>query len=420
MLTFSWTDYPEKYDNLSHLQACNFSTPLPSPQNLKNNLFIEGDNYPSLLLLEQKYQSSIDIIYIDPPYNTGNTFTYNDDFSTSPEDSHSKWLSFMSRRLKIAQKLLSNSGCIFIAIGQEELFHLKLLCDSIFGEENYINDFMWLHGKGKKDKWSRTLEQHTLCYAKNKKFLSPFADFETTSWAKTNSDEDIRGNWFSGSISFTEERSNKNHPNYYSIKSPSGKIWTRQWLIPQEKMTQLLQENKIFFGKAPEFDKVPRIKIFNGEKNQIIPQNIITEVQSTRFAQKHLDEILKAPKIFDNPKPVNLISHLISITQMKKDAIILDFFAGSGTTFESVLEQNQIDGGNRKCILIQKPETTFQIKNGQKIPRKGSENAFLAGYNTISEICLKRIQKNIENLKNKTDFPVKPVTIEILKLIEKE
>lgn len=139
------------------------------------HIFIEGDNYPALKLLEKDFKEKIGIIYIDPPYNTGKTFTFSDaDF----KDKHGAWLSFMERRLKAAQKLLRQDGCIFIAIGMEELYRLKILCDEIFGEENFINDFMWLHGKGKKDKWSRTLQQSNLCYAKNKKYLRPFFDFE--------------------------------------------------------------------------------------------------------------------------------------------------------------------------------------------------------------------------------------------------
>lgn len=396
MISFSWSDFSEKYDNPDILKQCSFDSDIPAASDLCSHILIEGDNYPALQLLKDKYNSAVDLIYIDPPYNTGNTFTYDDNFSVPTDDSHSKWLSFMNRRLKLAKSILSDSGCIFIAIGQEELFHLKLLCDLIFGEENYINDFMWLHGKGKKDSWSRTLEQHTLCYAKNKKALKSFRDVETTTWAKTNADNDPRGNWFSGSISFTENRSNPNHQNYFSITSPSGKIWTRQWLVSKNEMNKLLKEDKIYFGNAPDFDHVPRVKVFDGEKNDIIPQNIISQVETTREAQKHLDELIGVEKIFDNPKPVDLISHFIFITQMKPDAIIMDFFAGSGTTFEAVLNQNKKDNGNRKCILIQKPENTFIIKNGKKIPRKGSEIAYNAGFETISEICYERMKKTLK------------------------
>ena len=376
--SIQWTDFPETFDNSHELEKISFSF-LPAPENLNGSLFIAGDNYPVLQKLCPLYKNRIDLIYIDPPYNTGNLFTYRDNFSEK-EDSHSKWLSFMSRRLKLAKELLCPTGCIFIAIDQAELYHLKLLCDQIFGEENFVNDFMWLHGKGKKDTWSRTLQQHTLCYAKEKSTLSPFVEIENTNWAKTNVDNDPRGNWFSGSVSFTEKRSNPNHKNYFSVTSPSGIVWTRQWMKSKEEMNELMEENRIFWGKAPEYNKVPRIKIFNDEKTEIIPKNIIDCVESTRNAQSHLDELLGEKNCFDNPKPVSLIKHLIKITQMKKDALILDFFAGSGTTFESVCQLNKEDGGQRKAILVQKPE----------VPQKESS------FETIADLCWKRICKNAE------------------------
>ena len=338
------------------------------------HIFIEGDNYPALKLLEKNFKEKIGIIYIDPPYNTGKTFTFSDaDF----KDKHGAWLSFMERRLKAAHKLLRQDGCIFIAIGMEELYRLKILCDEIFGEENFVNDFMWLHGKGKKDKWSRTLQQSNLCYAKNKKYLRPFFDFEMSSWAKTNLDGDERGSWFSGSISFSERRSNPLHNNFYEIQSPSGKIWKRQWLVNRQAMNELLAQNKIYFGPAPEYKSVPRIKIFNGEQNKVIPKNIISGTGTTRSAQAHVDSLLGEKHCFDNPKPVELVRRLISITGMPLDTIVMDFFAGSGTTLEAVTEQNIADGGCRRCILIQKKET---IKNNSK-------------YSDIAELCFTRAGK---------------------------
>lgn len=382
--SISWQDFSETYDNPSVVNATFFEPPIP--QEVSGHIFIEGDNYPVLQKLLISYKGKINLIYIDPPYNTGNDFIYSDSFS-SKGDFHSSWLSFMSRRLKLAKELLTDDGCIFIAIDQSELYVLKLLCDSIFGETNFINDFMWLHGKGKKDTWSRTLQQHTLCYSKNKKSLKPFCQIEKTDWAKKNADNDVRGNWFSGSISFTEKRSNPNHKNYYTITSPSGKNWTRQWFISKEEMNTLINENKIFWGTAPKYDKVPREKIFNNTQKEQIPKNIIDCVESTREAQKHLDSLLGYQDSFDNPKPVNLIEHLIQITQMPSDSIIMDFFAGSGTTFEAVCSLNQEDNGTRKCILVQKPE---EIKKGNSDKNQNSP------FKTISNLCLTRCKKVCE------------------------
>ena len=370
MITFTWDDTPEQYDDPSLVNALTFTPSFTfSPE---ENYFISADNYPALQKLAPHLKEKIDIIYIDPPYNTGNNFAYKDSFARD------EWLSFMSRRLRLARGLLAPSGCIFIAIDQSELHYLKLLCDQLFGENNYVNDFMWLHGKGKKDTWSRTLQQHTLCYAKDKSRLATFTETAGTNWAKTNADNDPRGNWFSGSISFSEKRSNPNHKNYFTITSPSGVKWTRQWQRTRQEMDALLADNRIYFGPAPDYKGVPRIKIFNEDTQEIIPRNIIDCVDSTRHAQAHLDELLGNKGLFDNPKPVELISHLIEITAMRKDALIMDFFAGSGTTFEAVCQLNKKDGGTRHTILIQKPE-----------PLQKPDP-----FATIADLCWTRIQKN--------------------------
>ena len=403
-----WDDVPEEADNKAFLdnlllkseEACNNSCSNKSIADsiLSSNLLIKGDNYPVLQLMKDELLGKVNIIYIDPPYNTGNAFTYKDKFSTS-EDRHSAWLSFMNRRLKLAREMLADDGCIFIAIDQSELYVLKLLCDSIFDEDNFVNDFMWLHGKGKKDTWSRTLQQHTLCYAKNKRKLKAFREVEATVWARTNADDDPRGNWFSGSVSFTEGRSNPKHKNYYSITSPSGIVWTRQWQKSREEMEKLIAENKIYFGPAPEYNSVPRIKIFNGEQTEVIPRNIIDYVDSTRQAQRHLDKLLGVKGLFDNPKPVELISHLIEITQMKSDALVMDFFAGSGTTFEAVLALNKTDGGNRRCILVQSDELVEancveQINTMNDVLDKTNNQ-----FRTIFDICKKRCELVAEKYK---------------------
>lgn len=380
----TWNDFPEEADKKQYkiekdLLFCGKSS----------YFFINSDNYPALKALVNSKKEFVNIIYIDPPYNTGKKiFTYNDSFipkkkkSEQNSDRHSAWLSFMQRRLELAKQLLSQDGCIFISIGQEELYVLKLLCDQIFGEENFVNDFMYLHGKGKKDNFSRTLQQSTLCYAKDIKKLKSFCDYKESNWAQKNLDNDKRGNWFSGSISFSEERSNKNHKNYYTITSPSGKVWTRQWFFSEEKMENLINEKKIYWGKAPEYDQVPREKIFNGEKKDIIPQNIIDTVQSTRNAQNYLDNLLEEKNSFDNPKPVDLIEHLIKIANMEKNITVLDFFAGSGTTLEAVFNLNKRDGGKRNCILIQKPEPILNAKSR---------------YKNIAELCKTRALKVIGN-----------------------
>ena len=410
-----WTDVPEEadsadgFDTLSGAQnVCRLirdedKSIRPKPDPKKNDappthIFIEGDNYPALKLLEGEFSEKINFIYIDPPYNTGkNTFAYNDsrflsEKSTGGEkDKYSAWLSFMSRRLTYAKKLLSKDGCIFIAIAEESLYVLKLLCDGIFGSENFINNFMWLHGKGKKNRFSRTMQESTLCYAKSIRHLNNFIDFAETNWAKTNADDDERGAWFSGSISFDEKRSNPKHPNFFKVTSPFGKEWLRQWLVTKEEMNDLMRQNKIYWGKAPLFDNVPRRKIFNGEKTKVIPKNIIDGVGSTRAAQQHLDALLAEKGSFDNPKPVDLIRHFLKIVNMKNDITVMDFFAGSGTTFEALVKQNEADNGRRRCILIQKPE---EIKKGSK-NLEGLNGSKGSKFKTISSLCYERIKRTI-------------------------
>jgi adenine-specific DNA-methyltransferase len=388
----TWLDIPETADQSKseYILIKNNLKSYFSGRKKTEHIFIEGDNYPAMKCMLRKWRGKVSMIYTDPPYNTGNcTFTYEDkrflrqlpDGTYADKNNpvrHSIWLSFMKHRLEPARDLLADNGCIFISISDREYCRLRLLCDEIFGEDNYINDFMYLHGKGKKDRWSRTMEQHTICYAKDRKQLAEFAVVQKTDWAVANRDNDQRGPWFSGSISFTEKRSNPKHPNYFTIVSPSGKRWTRQWMCSREEMNKLITENRIYWGMEPAYDGVPRKKIFNGEDSLIIPRNIIDGADSTREAQRHLDDILGTKNAFINPKPVNLVEHLLAMTQMSSDAVVLDFFAGSGTTLEAVLRLNELDNGTRRCILIQSPE-------------KAAGSVFC----TIADIAYERIRRVI-------------------------
>ena len=334
------------------------------------NFLIEGDNLASLKLLEKTHKGKIDLIYIDPPYNTGKKdFVYDDDYVDENDTfRHSKWISFMTNRLKIAKTLLSNNGVIFISIDDNEYASLKILCDDIFGADSFINNFMWLHGKGKKNKQSRTLQQYTLAYSKiSRDILPEWTMIREARGDFSNPDNDIRGPWFSGSISFSEERSNPNHRNYFSITSPSGIVWTRQWQCSHEEMEIYLNDNKIYFGVAPKYDNTPRIKIFPTDTYEIIPDNILPNVGTTRSAQSELDALIgkrinekgKSVTKFENPKPHEMIEHLISISNNNNFINILDFFAGSGTTGHAVMKLNAEDGGQRKFILCTNNENNI-------------------------------------------------------------
>lgn len=312
-----------------------------------NGILIKSENYQALNLLKNKYEEKVKCIYIDPPYNTRNDgFLYKDKYM------HSTWLSMMNDRLSLARDLLSDDGVIFISIDDNEQANLKLLCDEVFGEENFVQNFMWLHGKGKKDKNTRTLQQYVLCYAFNKNKLQAWTILKGKNYKFKNTDNDPKGEWFSGSISFSEKRSNKQHLNYYSIESPSGVVWKRQWLCSFEKMQEHIKNGDIYWGNSPEFSNVPRLKIRPSDKEELIPTNIIEDVGTTRSAETELKQLFGVDKIFNYPKPIGLIQHIIKLATNKND-IILDFFAGSGTTGHAVIQLNKEYGGNRKFILVE-------------------------------------------------------------------
>ena len=374
------------------------------------NLFITGDNLEALKLLQESYLNKVDMIYIDPPYNTGHDFIYHDNFhrlqSDEIDDSrdddgnrqytvnskengryHSDWLSMMYPRLMIARNLLSENGVIFISIDDSEQANLKLLCDEVFGVDNFVNQFMWLHGKGKKDSWSRTSQQYLLAYAKDKQKLNSWVDIQMAQGNFSNPDNDPRGPWFSGSISFDEKRSNKSRDTYFTITSPSGIAWTRQWQVEsKEEMDRLLNDNRIYFGPAPSYSNVPRRKIFPNDENEIIPSNLLNDCGSTRGAQKYLDDLMGA-NAFNNPKPVELIAKILRITRLN-NSTVLDFFAGSGTTADAVMQLNAEDGGHRRFIMVQLPEEC-----GEK------SEAYKAGYKTIDQLSRERIRRAAKKIK---------------------
>ncbi len=332
-----------------------------------NNMIIHGDNLEALKALLPEYQGRVDCIYIDPPYNTGNEgWVYNDNVNDphirkwlgavvgkEAEDltRHDKWLCMMYPRLVLLQKLLSPTGAIFISIDDNEQANLKLICDEIFGAGNFVNNFMWLHGKGKKDRFSRTLQQYVIVYAKNRDLLPEWNDKSYTNYEFTNPDNDLKGKWFSGSLSFSESRSNPLHPNFYEITSPTGVVWKRQWQVSKNEMQQLIDNGDISWGNPISCDGVPRQKI-RPTIIDIIPNNIIEACGTTKSAENDLFTIF-GKSVFDYPKPTQLIEHLLQIAQLSPNALILDSFAGSGTTAHAVLNLNKQDGGHRRFILVE-------------------------------------------------------------------
>lgn len=334
-----------------------------------HHLLMEGDNLEALTLLQTLYKGAVKICYIDPPYNRGkNDFIYNDVF-IDKEDRyrHSKWLSFMEKRLTLAYELLTKDGVMFISIGEDEFAPLKLLCDSIFNEEN-VEIMVWNkiatdgsagQGKMKITHRFRLDHEYLIVAYKNKtltKFNKPLVK-KSYKNEYNNVDNDPRGEWVSCELCKSEAKSNANGKNYYTVTTPSGRVLNRQWHLSESEFHELDLDNRIYWGKG---NTVPRLKKFVNEAQPTTPTSVISGITQTD-GENDLSRIFGC-KVFSYPKPVELVKWILKIASQEED-IILDFFAGSGTTGQAVIELNHEDGGNRKCILCTNNEVS---KNQQK------------------------------------------------------
>ena len=328
-----------------------------------NHVLIEGDNLEALTTLAYTHAGKIDVIYIDPPYNTGNKdFIYNDSFVDSEDGyRHSKWLSFMAKRLRIAKKLLSDRGVIFISIDDNEQANLKLLCDEVFGENRFIANLIW------QKKFSRsndalyfsTMHDHILCYCK--KHIQESQDgwkiglLERDSAIPkgySNPDNDPRGPWTSTIMSAKSGSDSL----LYEITTPSGRVVSppsgRYWSCSRDTFERWKAENRIWFGK--DGNGTPRKKTFLSEVQKgLRPNTLILQEEggNNQEGKQELKSVMNGEGLFDGPKPTKLISLLLKIANCKISTI-LDFFAGSGTTLHAVMQLNAEDGGQRKCILV--------------------------------------------------------------------
>ena len=330
-----------------------------------NHILIEGDNLEALATLAYTHEGKIDVIYIDPPYNTGNKdFIYNDSY-VDKEDSyrHSKWLSFMSRRLKIAKKLLSERGMIFMSIDDNEQAQLKLLCDEVFGQENFVASILWqkIHSIKNDAKYLSVNHDFILMYAKDINFINInlLKRTETMNSRYKNPDNDPRGPWQSGDLVANETRTNGN----YDVVGPTGKLFNvpegKHWVYSEENMMQLIQEKRIWFGKNGT--SFPRKKRYLSEVQQgRTPDTWWTsdEVGHNQEGARELKSLLDDKLLFSYPKPSRLISRILQISSLEY-SIILDFFAGSGTTLHATMQLNAEDGGHRQCILVTNNENNI-------------------------------------------------------------
>jgi adenine-specific DNA-methyltransferase len=351
------------------------------------HILIEWDNYPALSVLAYTHEKSVDVIYIDPPYNTGNRdFSYNDTY-VDREDSfrHSKWLSFMSKRLEIAKKLLKDTGVIFISIDDNEQAQLKVLCDEVFWN-NHISTIVWQkkYAASNDSKGISSVHEYVLCYAKDnqKWFPSLLARPQELNEKYSNPDNDSRWLWNSTNLSVKTF----SQANYYEIIWPTGKVFlpppSRCWVVSKEKYQKLLADGRIWFWT--KWDSRPYSKTFLSEVQQwIVPTSLWlhTDAGHNIWAKTEIRTIFEwKTDLFETPKPTKLLRRILQIAS-KKDSIVLDFFAWSGTTWHAVLELNREDGGKRQAILVTNNEN--QIAETVTYPRM---QRVISGYGDVAGI----------------------------------
>jgi adenine-specific DNA-methyltransferase len=394
-----WEDKPEEV-----VKMC--KEKLPVLKEVKNkeiitdknkpvNLLIEGDNYHALSVLNYTHAGKVDVIYIDPPYNTGNKdFIFNDRY-VDREDAyrHSKWLSFMEKRLKLAKNLLKDTGVIFISIDDNEVAQLKILMDhpDLFGEQNFIAKIVWRkkYGGGKGARFFVDLHEYILCYAKN---ITKIKGFLIVRSEKKKEIFNLKDDYFKerGKYYIRPLKSGLAYRKnlIYPIKCPDGTEITTQWICSKETFNQLLKEERIIFKKLKN-DKYNVYKKFyeNDQSGEVLPESIIYDLAYNQNGKEEIKNIFGIKEgrevVFENAKPTKLIKYLITLIPQNTNAVVLDFMAGSGTTAHAVLQLNKEDGGNIKFILC----TNNENNNGN-------------GFKIAEDICYPRIKKVIEGYKN--------------------
>jgi len=405
--SFNWAGRKETFKNI---QTTAKGTLKPVEKESVNfdkteNLFIEGDNLEVLKLLQKAYFNKIKMIYIDPPYNTGKDFVYKDNFknsiqsyleqtgqlngdgvklTTNPETNgrfHSDWISMIYPRLFVARNLLKEDGVIFVSIDDNEVTNLRKVMDEVFGEENFVACVVWKRKRGRDNsaKWFSKSHEYLLIYSKNKEqFNTSFLDLdETTKKAYKNPDNDSRGDYRMLAV---WARGTQGGCKYSFTTKEGTEFASRLWLMSKENLKKLDKENKLIIRGNNIYRK-----LFIYENKGKIPETIWDNVSNAANASDEIKRLF-GKIVFDTPKPIPYIQECLKIATSSND-IILDFFAGSGTTAHSVLDLNKEDNGNRKFILVQIPEKTD----------KKSE-AYKQGYKTISEIGKERIRRVIKQI----------------------
>jgi adenine-specific DNA-methyltransferase len=376
------------------------------------NLYIEGDNLDVLKLLQESYLGKVKMIYIDPPYNTGHDFIYNDRFEMDEEEYnqqiglfdeeqnknfrennesnprfHSDWCSMMYSRLSLARNLLSNEGVIFISIDDYEVDNLRKISDEVFGESNFVGTVIWERAFAPKNdaKYFSASHDYLAVYAKS---IDNFVIGKLPRTAEAdarykNPDNDIRGVWTSGDLSVKTYSASTDYP----IMTPGGRIVNPPngscWRVSRERFFELEKDNRIYFGD--DGNNVPRLKRFLSEIQDGMTPTTLWKHQDVGHNQEGRQEVKKLfddRGYFDGPKPVRLMDRILKVSNPSSNDIILDFFSGSSTTAHAVMQLNAEDGGHRKFIMVQLPE-----------PCDEKSEAYKAGYKNICEIGKERIRR---------------------------
>ena len=435
---FTW---PDKKKAILNANAPLNKTLRPSREESVNfdeteNLYIEGDNLEVLKLLQETYLGKVDVIYIDPPYNTGKDFVYNDNFKESIDEYlensgqydddgnrlevnketngryHTDWLNMMYPRLKLARDLISDDGVVFISIDDNEQENLKKICDEIFGRRNFIGEIVWKSATDNNPRQISIEHEYVICYAKNilnqttwiiesekahliinkykelTKKTSDLSEIQTAlrKWIKNNEIE-LKGvahynNVDEKGVYSNSSNSSNTKPGGYDfdiIHPITGKVCVKPdfgWRWPKKTFEKYDKEGNIHWGYDESTQ--PRVKKRIDTVTELLKS---VYYEDNRASTKRLENLLGSKKIFENPKPVKLIKRLINFTT-SKDSLILDFFSGSATTAHAIMQLNAEDGGNRKYIMVQLPEETDE-----------KTEAYKAGYKTIAEIGKERIRR---------------------------
>jgi len=444
-------EWPGKRDCMKLIQEPSRATLKPCREesvdfDTTQNLFIEGDNLEVLKLLQKSYYGKVKMIYIDPPYNTGNEFIYPDKYAESLETYlayaglvddegkkfstntaaegrfHTKWLNMMYPRLYLARNLLSEDGVIFISIDDNEEENLRRICDEVFGEENFIANAIWQKKQSPQNDATNLsdMHDHVLIYAK----VARKQKNETVGWVRnllprddaqesrySNPDSDERGDWTSSDL--TCNKTSEERPNlYFPIINPNTgeEVWpskTRVWGYEKPYMEMLLNDGRIWWGESGT--NKPRLKRFRTEvEDGVVPSTWWSREKAgdNQEARRELRSIFPEGDFFDTPKPTRLLELMLKISVGDGD-VVLDFFAGSGTTAHAVMEINGRDSKDLKFIMVQLPE-------------KVEEDSIIAksGFANIADVCKERIRRSAEGVKSKYSVTGGDFGFKVLKLGE--